>query len=1568
MTPGGWFRKFRVRRVLAAAERALRLQGTAQAAAHFAKAIARAGADPDLLSEIQATAGARLLDAGAPREATAYLVAAAERAPSDTDSLFRLARAAAETNDAALEIRAWRAALVSSPDCERAHRRLAKLLYPSDPKAARPHLEAVAAAEPEWTQNWRRLARARAPDNDSDGETVAWRRVLDREPKDREAHLRLAELTWREDEPAIALEHLEAIADAPPDDNEFWERLARARAAVGDRNGEVAAWRRYLRASQYVFIAHRSIGARHLENKAPHEARIHLAAAAGLASGKKNVLEMLAKACQGLRDRGGEIDALSKLSALSPNDARVSRRLGELLSRNAQYAQAVSAFRLAARNGADDIDLRRRIARALEAAGADAPAIIGAWRAVLAFDAEDIGAHERLARHLTVCRQWAEAIPHLRKTAEANPGATEIRRVLARALDAAGDAPEQIAAWRAVLAHDEDNPDIHRRLANLLEASDPGAAQIHLEFLTTVAPENLDIWRRLARVAEATGDNETEARAQLKIINLHTEDMKAHRRLAEIYYAAGETKKTAYHLEAWVRDRDRDQAAWRKLAQIRERLNDPDGALDAWRRASALGSLDAKTNAHVGVLCHSAELYKEAIAYFQAALEIAPGDKKTMRKLARCFQAVGAPDEEIDIWRRLLKTRPDDAMAHRRLGDLHFGLKDYTQAAPHLEYASERAPKNIRLARRLAKTCRAIRDSEREITAWKRVIEENPDELIAHRRCGDLFYDMKQYADAAPHLKHAVEADPADVELLRRLVYACKKTDNAEGERLALLRLIVCEPNDDTAHRRLSALFEDSGDFERAVWHLEAAISADPADTRMRRRMAFLRRRRGDVDGEINALKTLIELEPENIKAHARCGILYYERQEYAKAAPHLRFVARGAPTNKTVRRRLIQCFQKTGAAEREAAMLEELLSLDGTDLAARRRLAALSVELGRRKASLRQLRLCVRAAPSSAADQRALAEALSASPDSRNDAAASWARLLELTPDDAEAQLRLADICLDMGRYRQAEPLLKALVARTPDNAGLWEKWARTARARRGRDGEAKVMRAAVKANRHAPAFFYRLSAYLIENGDKEGLAMMDAAWKARPDPERYADLCCKLEGSHRTDAARAGYVMLTREAPQSFAGWLGLGEMMMRMGRYRLAATYLGKAYEISGEMAHRDLWLGALIKSGAVKAAAANCLTLLENNEEDVDAQLRLAEAYEGMRRFQEAHAIVESFYRPTDALEREARLRYLAVRAQTGDAAQAADSAPAPPLVAALRKAERRQAHGDLTGAARIYREGGKPLQRLFEHVCADGVKVAGPDFLIIGAPHCRPCRIANSLKRHPQIRMLENRAQYLPAHTHYGVETYAKRFAQIEPAFCAQASEGTRKQKRLKPVFGDVSPDCLTMPDEAIELCAALYPKLRLICVVSEPASRAWSHLKHRRLAAPSENFYKSADGTLADWLSDALEGGLYERHLKRWTRWFAPAQFLIVDADRFEADPSGVLAVVSKFVGAGAFDFSSSIGGQERKPSTRDGDPPPKLVKRFLEKACKGDLYSAKALRRVLDETQSTPSARSKAA
>ncbi len=1842
-TARDWYKKQHARWTFRAAKKSIAAGDTALAAAQFDEAAARASEYPTLLTKIHATAGQRLREVGAIRGAARHFLGVAEALPHQVQNLRRLASVNYELGDRDGEIKAWRLVLKTDPHDAKAHHRLAKLLFMADPWAAYPHLKVVAGLSPEFIDNWRRLAVVWAQNGNVAAEAKAWRRVADLAPEDLEPHRRLVELLWNADDSIKALPHLEVLAETSPDESEFWRRLAHARGAAGNSDGEVKAWREFLKRNPDAGLAHRRLGEIFLERDTPHKAILHLRSGAIFESKDGKLLQGMASACRSVGDLDGEIEALVKLFETVPGSKEIPRRLAWLFSQKGRHEEAVAALRQAGVNGASDLAFRREFATALMSANCAGDQIIKAWRAVLEFDQRDLTAHEHLAHCFSRAQQWSNAIPHLRFIVKAKHKDLESRRRLALALDMAGTEQEKVTAWRDVLRLDDRHLESHKHLADLLEVTDAIAARVHIEFLTEnapgsikawrrlayicrsvsdlvgettawlrivdlkpdnyeahyrlaknfhtvgvydkasshleicieenptdrsvwealadvreqvddrkgaleawryaatlgeldafssvrladlcceagqideaidtlrsallVQPQNLLIWQRLAWACHSLGDIECETDAWLKILELDAENMEAHKqlseifirvddagqavlhlekwleqhhsdknawlkvaiakeqrgdkagaleawvnvtalrkldstetirvadlcistgrheeaienlqtvldarpgdsgilsrlvqvyqsvgdlkaekeiwllliehqtehhhvhkRLSEVYDELGDYQETETHLNLWLSYNNLDMPSWERLAKVREKLSDKLGALEAWRRAAALGDLDMSKRKHVADLCHSVELYDEAADNFSSILAEHPDDEPILRRLARSYQASNRREDEISVWKRLLKFLPDDSRAHFRLGDLYYDCQHFEKAIPHLKRAAKERLANMRLLDRFAKACRASGDGKNEIMAWRLVIEQEPENTEAHRRLGDLLYGVKQFAAAAAHLKIAVSIDVENMRLLRRLAKAYRGAGDVKKELHTWIRFVERQPGDLAVHKRLSLLLRNRGDCDGAITHLTAAIKIEPTSVKLWRALAKLYATQDNQEGEIDALKKVLEIDPENTESHRRCGELLFNRQNYREATRHIQFVSKALRTDKKLRHRLARCLRVVGEVEEELSVMHEIVALDELDYAAHQRIAAILLAKREAKEALSHLQICVEMAPDNVDDQRSLAHAFAMLP-SYDEAVNAWKRLFALSPKDQEARRNLAEAALKAHRNEEAETFYEALIVDCPAETALWLNYAQAAGASRGSEAAIDILRAAIENTEPNGELYYTLAEHLIESNHTNFADVMHKAWTVDQNISRYAKLCKKLEDHHQTDDALAEYNKLMEDAPNAAEGWFGAGSFMERTNQHRLAATYLGRAYDLTGEKIYQKRWMHSLLKSGAYEAVEDNCRALLEEYGDDPGLLSHLSGALLGQKRFKDAHRLVSEFYFQPDALEREALLRYITNRAPTLFGDECANGGEYSPSHDLFLKAERLQARDDLVGASRIYRKIGVDLHAIISGSPIEDVNIAGPNFIVIGAPCCGATWIKNNLSNNPQIYFPRGEQAYFSRQTHYSPHSYVERFMEcFQGRVTKDSVDETGRENTGEngaPVFGDASTDYLTISNEAIELCAALYPNLKIICTVREPVERAWSHLTHEDLAARTTRCYIDSDGNIQQWLSDILEKGRYGDHLKRWAQWFSPEQFLVVSMEHINTDPFEVLDRIQKFIGAEHFDYSSKDFNDSKLVNGASPCAPSEEVRQFLTNVYADETYDAEALQRSLGKVIRAPHQPSKAA
>ncbi len=239
---------------------------------------------------------------------------------------------------------------------------------------------------------------------------------------------------------------------------------------------------------------------------------------------------------------------------------------------------------------------------------------------------------------------------------------------------------------------------------------------------------------------------------------------------------------------------------------------------------------------------------------------------------------------------------------------------------------------------------------------------------------------------------------------------------------------------------------------------------------------------------------------------------------------------------------------------------------------------------------------------------------------------------------------------------------------------------------------------------------------------------------------------------------------------------------------------------------------------------------------------------------------------------------------------------------------------------------------------------------GPDFLIIGPSRTGTSWLVRALARHPQAFILSGEPHYFSAWADQPPQAYVDRFAAPEARF-ASKPESAWPLVGERAVLGEKSPLYLTMADDRIELCAALYPKARLICLVRDPIERAWSHIKQLGLETRAEDLDHLKSGRAPLRLAELLEEGRYEDHLKRWSRFFSSERIHLIDHARIADDPNGVYDETVAFLG-----LEPMRPRKMRAPEVRVGtsERPPETLLRYLEASYAGETFDLDALRRAM--------------
>ncbi|MCB0619037.1 MAG: sulfotransferase domain-containing protein [Saprospiraceae bacterium] len=198
----------------------------------------------------------------------------------------------------------------------------------------------------------------------------------------------------------------------------------------------------------------------------------------------------------------------------------------------------------------------------------------------------------------------------------------------------------------------------------------------------------------------------------------------------------------------------------------------------------------------------------------------------------------------------------------------------------------------------------------------------------------------------------------------------------------------------------------------------------------------------------------------------------------------------------------------------------------------------------------------------------------------------------------------------------------------------------------------------------------------------------------------------------------------------------------------------------------------------------------------------------------------------------------------------------------------------------------------------------------PDFIIIGVQKSGTSSLYRYLEGHPGLKMSWRKQ------LHFFDQFYRKGIRWYRACFPLIATNRSTKT-------GEATPYYILHP-HAAERMARHLPDIRLIVMLRNPIDRAYSHFQMKKdqgweTAATFEEAMDLEEDRLRPELDKMLSNphyyskqyrnfsyltrGHYAEQLERWFNHFRREQLLIINSDRFFADPMAVLRETYEFLG-----------------------------------------------------------------
>jgi putative PEP-CTERM system TPR-repeat lipoprotein len=549
-------------------------------------------------------------------------------------------------------------------------------------------------------------------------------------------------------------------------------------------------------------------------------------------------------------------------------------------------------------------------------------------------------------RRFADARQWFDAAvaadPSLVEARagalEARAGAGDRAMAIAGLADLTTAAPDSAAAWmtyglalvsagdtaaaiRALARADELGArqlDLTRRvsvLATLVDAQllqgDLASARASQQTISRIAPTSLVHRYVSSRIAMADNDYATAVSELRKVIDAAPGLVQARLLLSMAFIAQGNLEQASKELNSLLEDEPDNTVARQLLAQLRMRLDDPDGALRMLVPALGAEGGNAEVNAMIDAArsqlgaAQSVSLLEQMLAkdpdnsglqtqlanaYLQsgapakaAALLRGSGDSADARRAAALIGAIAAAEgspaarAQVDA---LVAAHPDNARLVQLAATFYARTGDAVAARKALESALAKGADPAAMEFALAQLEWSTGNRAGAEAALARVIERDPHNPAVRMAAGQVALARRDLPVARAHFEavRAARPDSPDARLLLAQV-ALGESDGKRADE-SIAEAVKIAPASAALRNAAGILNLNFGRADRALEQFRAAVGLDAADPVGWFNLARTQRTLGQAGAARESLHRALAAKPHWLPASAALIALDIEARD----------------------------------------------------------------------------------------------------------------------------------------------------------------------------------------------------------------------------------------------------------------------------------------------------------------------------------------------------------------------------------------------------------------------------------------------------------------------------------------------------------------------------------------------------------------------------------------------------------------------------------------------------------------------------------------------------------------
>lgn len=391
---------------------------------------------------------------------------------------------------------------------------------------------------------------------------------------------------------------------------------------------------------------------------------------------------------------------------------------------------------------------------------------------------------------------------------------------------------------------------------------------------------------------------------------------------------------------------------------------------------------------------------REAVDFYQAAVDVRPTDDRARASLAKVFVLGGATQQALEVISPGLLDHPDnpDLLAARAAA--RHQLQDDSEAQADAERAVQLAPSNENAIAVLAALALRSGDAARAISLVSDAATKAPDSVDLRRILAGVYLSADQPRKAEEQMRKVIALEPSEMtprlqlanhfaqageldEAQHVLEDAVREMPNADGAKLALVDFVTTrsreqgekilrgflasEPGNEDLRLALGALLQRAGATQEAIVTFSEVIRREgtrPKGLAARDRLAAIELARGQDAAAAKLVTEVLAESPRDDDALLMRANIEMARNDPTSAVVDFRAVLHDQPKSVILQRSLARAYIAKGQPALAEEALRSAMAAVPEDTSIRIDLAQVLMQTERPSLAVTLLEEAVRLAP----------------------------------------------------------------------------------------------------------------------------------------------------------------------------------------------------------------------------------------------------------------------------------------------------------------------------------------------------------------------------------------------------------------------------------------------------------------------------------------------------------------------------------------------------------------------------------------------------------------------------